>query len=576
MKRKVRTRRLGIKFKILIPVCVCVLVVCVVMGINSYKHIKDGMVEMGVQEADMAADLTLRMLDGDEVEQIVPGAEESDAYKGVLAALKNMKDSCGIAYLYTLYTDGTNVYYGVDVEATEDVSYLGDPFIDSYEELKSVFEGQEYVQDYIDETEDGDLITVYKPITNSAGKVVAVLGCDYDASDITARLEASLVGVVKIGVVCIILAVAALSIIISTITRGLQKVDDKIYEIVHNEGDLTQKLDIHSGDEMELIAGNVNALLEYIRGIMLKISDNSEHLNGSSQKIAQNLAAAEVNITDVSATMEEMSAAMEETNASLEQISTSVGQVYASIENMAARAEHGKESSGEMNGRADSVRTEALSKQQEVATQAADMAQKLNEKIEQSQAVQEIAQLTANIIEITDQTNLLALNASIEAARAGEAGKGFAVVADEIGKLAANSAEAAEQIQKVSAAVVEAVNGLAQEAENMVEFAGITAVDGYQQLVEMSEFYRKDAGDMNAVMEDFTSAAGELQKAMDEIKESMTAVSAAVEESAKGIVNVAEMSTDLTGSVGDIQKAADHNNEIADLLDTEVKRFKLE
>ena len=56
MKRKVRTRKLGIKFKILIPVCVCVLGVCVVMGINSYKHIKDGMVEMGVQEADMAAD----------------------------------------------------------------------------------------------------------------------------------------------------------------------------------------------------------------------------------------------------------------------------------------------------------------------------------------------------------------------------------------------------------------------------------------------------------------------------------------------------------------------------------------
>ena len=82
----------------------------------------------------------------------------------------------------------------------------------------------------------------------------------------------------------------------------------------------------------------------------------------------------------------------------------------------------------------------------------------------------------------------------------------------------------------MSAAVVEAVNGLAQEAENMVEFAGITAMDGYQQLVEMSEFYSKDAGDMNAIMEDFTSAAGELQKAMDEIKESTTAVSAAVEE----------------------------------------------
>lgn len=228
-------------------------------------------------------------------------------------------------------------------------------------------------------------------------------------------------------------------------------------------------------------------------------------------------------------------------------------------------ADHANESSGE------------LSRVAETTMLMAKLSDEVETILSEFQKEFERVKTEVSTIEsINSQTNLLALNASIEAARAGDAGKGFAVVADEIGKLAANSAEAAEQIQKVSAAVVEAVNGLAQEAENMVEFAGITAVDGYQQLVEMSEFYRKDAGDMNAVMEDFTSAAGELQKAMDEIKESTTAVSAAVEESAKGIVNVAEMSTDLTGSVGDIQKAADHNNEIADMLDTEVKRFKLE
>ena len=83
------------------------------------------------------------------------------------------------------------------------------------------------------------------------------------------------------------------------------------------------------------IAGNVECFIGIHTGNHVERStDNSEHLNGSSQKIAQNLAAAEVNIIDVSATMEEMSAAMEETNASLEQISTSVGQVYTSIENM--------------------------------------------------------------------------------------------------------------------------------------------------------------------------------------------------------------------------------------------------
>ena len=228
-------------------------------------------------------------------------------------------------------------------------------------------------------------------------------------------------------------------------------------------------------------------------------------------------------------------------------------------------ADHANESSGE------------LSRVAETTMLMAKLSDEVETILSEFQKEFERVKTEVSTIEsINSQTNLLALNASIEAARAGDAGKGFAVVADEIGKLAANSAEAAEQIQKVSAAVVEAVNGLAQEAENMVEFAGITAMDGYQQLVEMSEFYSKDAGDMNSIMEEFTSAAGELQKAMDEIRESTTAVSAAVEESAKGIVNVAEMSTDLTGSVGDIQKAADHNNEIADLLDTEVKRFKLE
>lgn len=76
------------------------------------------------------------------------------------------------------------------------------------------------------------------------------------------------------------------------------------------------------------------------------------------------------------------------------------------------------------------------------------MARTLDEKIEQSNAVQKIAQLTANIIEITDQTNLLALNASIEAARAGEAGKGFAVVAMRSENLLPIQAEAAERYKK--------------------------------------------------------------------------------------------------------------------------------
>lgn len=113
---------------------------------------------------------------------------------------------------------------------------------------------------------------------------------------------------------------------------------------MHNEGDLTQYLDITSGDELELIAGNINTLLEYIRGIMLHISANSAELGTSTGAIADSLVSAKDNISDISATMEEMSAAMEETSASLHQVDESVSHIMNSIGSISAKASNERDS----------------------------------------------------------------------------------------------------------------------------------------------------------------------------------------------------------------------------------------
>lgn len=573
-KGKIRTRRLTIRAKILIPSIIIVVLVCGLMGYNSYTRFEKSMVRMGVEEADMAATIVADSLDAKLVYKVTVGLEGTQVYQNLQGDLRKKQKACGIAFLYTLYTDGKKVYYGVDSD--EDAAKVGDEFADSYAELEPVFGGKEYIQDYIDHTEDGDLITVYKPIEDNAGKVVAILGCDYDASSITAELQKAVVQTLQIGGICLILAILILTIIVSRITKGLMQVNAKIYDLVHNEGDLTQKLDVRSGDELELIAGNVNELLAYIRKIMIGISSGSMRLMSSSRKMVDHLSSADESITDVSATMQEMSAAMEETTSSLNQITEAIDEIYSSVERIAGNADAGKVSSQEMESRASGANDAAAEGEKKANIETEKMADSLNEKIAKSKSVEQIEILTSNIIEITEQTNLLALNASIEAARAGEAGRGFAVVADEIGKLAGNSADAAARIRQVSAEVIQAVDELAEGSQQMIEFVRNSTEEGFGGLVATSENYATDANAMRAMMEQFAQTAEELRSTMDGIRESISAVNIAVEESAKGIAGVSESSVQLTGNVNDIQSEASDNNGIAEDLATEVGKFKLE
>ncbi len=573
---KTKVRRLSIRWKILIPATCLIIVMCAVIGINSYMRIQTGMIQLGVEEAQMAASIAGFAVDGDYLASVGSGFESTEAYRTNLAALRQIQELCGIAYLYTLHTnDNASLYYGIDTDTSENQNLPGAAFDGDYAEFAEVFSGQEYVQDYIDETADGILISAYLPIRDSAGKVVAVLGCDYDASYVAGRIEGARNSIFQISIICLILALVILNLIVNRIMRSLNKVDRKIYDLVHNEGDLTQKLDISSGDELELIAGNINALLEYIRGIMLNISKNSTQLGKSTGSIAESLVHAKDNISDISATMEQMSAAMEETSVSLYQVDESVVHITQSISGISEKASSERDCAAEIMEKVQTIYEAAETDRTEAARQAADMSEQMNERIQRSKAVEQIDTLANEIINITDQTSLLALNASIEAARAGEAGRGFAVVASEIGSLADNSARAAEGIRRVSQEVIHAVNELANESEHMIRFMNETAMAGYERLLDNSQNYKNDVNHLSETMRDFADESMRLNKNIDSIKEAVDAVSIAVEESAKGVVDVTEMATDMTVSMESIKGEAEGNREIAGQLETEVGKFKL-
>lgn len=573
--KKRKTRGIGIRTKILFPTSVMIILLCVIMGLNSYLRTKEGLIAMGVEEAQMAATISTKAIDVDQLAEISASGENTEAYDALFHSMCGIKDDCGIKFLYTLYTDQNNVYYGIDADTTAACHDFGSPFEVSYQELKSVFDGEMYVQDYIDSTGDGDLISAYMPLFDSNGNIVGIVGCDYDASSVVARLNTALQRVFQISIACLIAALLILNLLVTIVIKKLHMVDGKIYELVHNEGDLTQTLDVHTGDEMEMIAENVNDLLGHIRRIMLNISENAEQLRESSRIVSSKLANAEIGITDVSAVMEEMSASIEQTSASLEQVNESTKRIFVSIEGIYEQAENGRVSSDNIMNNASEVHSRAIEAKQEAAVQIAGMAASVQEKVEKSKDVEKIKELTKNIISITSATKLLALNASIEAARAGEAGKGFAVVADEIGKLALNSAASATEIQNVTSEVIQTVDELAAEAEEMIAFMNTTAIQGYAKLLETSESYQNNVGDMHEMMQHFASESERLKSNMNEIKESLEDVKTAVSECALGITSVTETAVELTGNVSDIEKEANCNLEIVDRLNAEVGKFKL-
>lgn len=294
----------------------------------------------------------------------------------------------------------------------------------------------------------------------------------------------------------------------------------------------------------------------------------------SAETVSREIDESNESAGNVSDAMEQMSATMEEISATLGQMATGSDSILMEIQAMESKVNDGVGLVVGIKQRAKDMHQSTLESKEASGQIIIDIRKTLETAVEESRSVEQINQLTGDILNITSQTNLLALNASIEAARAGEAGKGFAVVADEIRVLADSSRDTANNIQMISNQVTGAVERLADNAETMLRFIDERIMKDYDGFVEVVGHYEKDADSVNDILSEFARNTEEISSTIQAMNTSTNDIAVAVDDSAKGVVDVAESAASLVGAITHIQKETENNQKISMQLSNEVNRFK--
>lgn len=351
--------------------------------------------------------------------------------------------------------------HGADVQK---LVTLGQKWLQSYEVMLSKPQSQwlSYYNEHKNTFEEqfvdvrAQLNVVKSAIEDKQGELKS------DISAATARAES----ILEMGIIVVILAALGMVfLLLRTVLKPLNDIKDAMAQIASGDGDLSQRIQINTQDEIGQLAKAFNEFVSKIQATVSQVIDSSNTLR---QEMA--------NLSSLTATIADSTVSQQRDS---EAVAAAVHEMQVTSRNVSESANEAAVASQTAN--------DELSNTNVILEQTVGSIRDLAGEIESASHVintldndvSDIASVLDVIRGIAEQTNLLALNAAIEAARAGEQGRGFAVVADEVRSLASRTQQSTgeiqamiEKLQSGAGQAVEVMRGSQNSSEETIQSAG--------------------------------------------------------------------------------------------------------